>query len=181
MAGTDYYAALGVERTATDAEIKKAFRRLAQQWHPDVSSDPAAAERFKDLNEAYQVLSDPERRQRYDMFGAAGVEADVAAGFGGMGGFADIFDAFFGGAAGAARRGRPVRPPDHVRGGGPGHGEGDRVPGPRAVRDLRRQRRQARDGGDDLSAVQGPGRGPDGSPDDARPDGQRHDLSPLPR
>ena len=103
MARTDYYTTLGVERGATDAEIKKAFRRLAQQWHPDVNTDPAAAERFKELNEAYQVLSDPDRRQRYDLFGAAGVEADVAAGFGG---FADIFDAFFGGAAGA-RRGRP--------------------------------------------------------------------------
>jgi molecular chaperone DnaJ len=104
MAQTDYYTILGVERTATDAEIKKAFRRLAQQWHPDVSQDPQAAERFKELNEAYQVLSDPARRQRYDLFGAAGVEADVAAGFGG---FADIFDAFFGGAAGGSRRGRP--------------------------------------------------------------------------
>jgi molecular chaperone DnaJ len=104
MARTDYYATLGVERGATDAEIKKAFRRLAQKWHPDVSTDPEAADRFKDLNEAYQVLSDPDRRQRYDLFGAAGVEADVAAGFGG---FADIFDAFFGGATGTARRGRP--------------------------------------------------------------------------
>lgn len=104
MARTDYYTTLGVERGATDAEIKKAFRRLAQRWHPDVNTDPAAAERFKELNEAYQVLSDPDRRQRYDLFGAAGVEADVAAGFGG---FADIFDAFFGGAAGGARRGRP--------------------------------------------------------------------------
>src|SRR2546423_6270349 len=104
MARTDYYTTLGVERGATDAEIKKAFRRLAQQWHPDVSTDPEAAERFKELNEAYQVLSDADRRQRYDLFGAAGVEADVAAGFGG---FADIFDAFFGGAAGGTRRGRP--------------------------------------------------------------------------
>jgi molecular chaperone DnaJ len=103
MAQTDYYATLGIERTATDAEIKKAFRRLAQQWHPDVSQDPGAAARFKELNEAYQVLSDPERRQRYNLFGAAGVEADVA----GFGGFADIFDAFFGGATGGSRRGRP--------------------------------------------------------------------------
>ena len=104
MAATDYYATLGLDRSATDADVKKAFRKLAQKWHPDVSEDPAAAERFKELNEAYQVLSDPDRRQRYDLFGAAGVEADVAAGFGG---FADIFDAFFGGAAGGARRGRP--------------------------------------------------------------------------
>jgi molecular chaperone DnaJ len=106
MATTDYYGRLGVERGASEGEIKKAYRRLAQQWHPDVSTDPAAAERFKELNEAYQVLSDPERRQRYDVFGAAGVGADPAAGFGG---FADIFDAFFGGTAGTSgRRGRPA-------------------------------------------------------------------------
>ncbi len=69
----DYYAMLGVARTASDAEIKRAFRRLAQQWHPDVNKDPAADERFKQINEAYQVLSDPQRRQAYDMFGKAGV------------------------------------------------------------------------------------------------------------
>ena len=105
---TDYYAALGVDRGATDAEIKKAFRKLAQQWHPDVNSDPAAQERFKTINQAYQVLSDPERRQRYDLFGSAGIEGDPN--MAGFGGFADIFDAFFGGTAGAAggRRGRPA-------------------------------------------------------------------------
>ena len=104
---TDYYSTLGVPRGASDAEIKKAFRKLAQQWHPDVNQDPAAHDRFKAINEAYQVLSDPDRRQRYDMFGTAGVEGDP--GLGGFGGFADIFDAFFGGAAGggAGRRGRP--------------------------------------------------------------------------
>jgi molecular chaperone DnaJ len=102
----DYYATLGVERGASETEIKKAFRKLAQQWHPDVNKDPAAAERFKEINEAYQVLADPERRQRYDMFGSAGVGGDPAAGFGG---FADIFDAFFGGAAAGGRRaGRPA-------------------------------------------------------------------------
>lgn len=106
---TDYYGILGVERGASDAEIKKAFRKLAQQWHPDVSTDPAAHERFKEINEAYQVLSDPERRQRYDLFGVAGVGADGDPGMGGFGGFSDIFDAFFGGTAAgsSARRGRP--------------------------------------------------------------------------
>ena len=104
----DYYLVLGVERTATDAEIKRAYRKLAQQWHPDVNADPTAHDRFTEINEAYQVLSDPDRRQRYDMFGAAGL-GGAGTGFEGFGGFSDIFDAFFGGGAGAAsaRRGRP--------------------------------------------------------------------------
>src|SRR5215204_3075474 len=101
----DYYETLGVERNASDADIKKAYRRLAQQWHPDVNQEPEAAVRFKEISEAYQVLSDPERRQRYDLFGTVGTEGGP--GFGG--GFADIFDAFFGAAAaGAGRRGRPA-------------------------------------------------------------------------
>ena len=100
----DYYAVLAVTRTATDAEIKKSYRRLAQQWHPDVNKDAQAPQRFKEISEAYQVLSDPERRQRYDLFGTADV-GDAAAGFGG---FADIFDAFFGGNASGSRRGRPA-------------------------------------------------------------------------
>jgi len=104
MATIDYYAVLGVERGAADADVKKSFRRLAQQWHPDVNKDPAAPERFKEINEAYQVLSDPERRQRYDLFGTADL-GDAGAGFGG---FADIFDAFFGGNAATGRRGRPA-------------------------------------------------------------------------
>src|SRR3954451_13605389 len=103
----DYYLILGVERTATEAQIKRAYRKLAQQWHPDVNKEPAAEERFKEISEAYQVLSDPERRQRYDMFGRAGVGGNPGAGFQGFGGFGDIFDAFFGGAAAGARRGRP--------------------------------------------------------------------------
>src|SRR5689334_2815120 len=105
----DLYEVLGVERTASDAEIKRAFRKLAQQWHPDVNTDPVAQERFKEINEAYQVLSDPDRRQRYDMFGRAGADGGAGStGFEGFGGFSDIFDAFFGGgAATSARRGRP--------------------------------------------------------------------------
>src|SRR5829696_7041069 len=108
----DLYQVLGLERGASEAEIKRAFRKLAQQWHPDVNQDPEAASRFKEASEAYQILSDPERRQRYDMFGRAGVDGGAGgagAGFEGFGGFSDIFDAFFGGAAGgaAARRGRP--------------------------------------------------------------------------
>ena len=108
----DYYSVLGVERSATDAEVKKAFRRLAQQWHPDVNKDAEAPDRFKEINEAYQVLSDTEQRQRYDMFGKAGVGNGAAgggAGFDpGFAGFGDIFDAFFGGGATQTRRGRPA-------------------------------------------------------------------------
>ena len=107
----DFYEVLGVERGASDAEIKRAFRRMAQQWHPDVNDDPVAHDRFKEINEAYQVLSDPQRRQAYDLFGRAAVGggAGADAGFAGFGGFSDIFDAFFGAGGGTgARRGRPA-------------------------------------------------------------------------
>src|SRR3972149_12267983 len=94
----DYYDILGVERGATDADLKKAFRKLAQQWPPAVNRGEGADERFKEINEAYQVLSDPQRRQAYDMFGRAG-----AGGTGfdpgaqpGFGAFPGLFDAFFG-------------------------------------------------------------------------------------
>jgi molecular chaperone DnaJ len=113
----DLYDVLGVERSASDAEIKRAFRKLAQQWHPDVSTEPDAHDRFKEINDAYQVLSDPQRRQAYDMFGRAGLGGsgggDPFAGAAGFGGFADIFDAVFGGGmAGAARRARPTQGSD---------------------------------------------------------------------
>ncbi len=107
----DFYSILGVERGASDAEIKRAFRKLAQQWHPDVNRDAGADERFKEINEAYQVLSDPQQRQAYDMFGRAGLggTAGPEAPFG-FGGFGDLFDAFFGGAAGMAGTGGRRRP-----------------------------------------------------------------------
>jgi molecular chaperone DnaJ len=112
----DYYEVLGLERGAGDAEIKRAFRKLAQQWHPDVNTDPTAPDRFKEINEAYQVLSDPQRRQSYDMFGRAGAgvgDQGFGAGAAGFGGFSDIFDAFFGGSmAGGARRARPQQGSD---------------------------------------------------------------------
>ena len=109
----DYYDVLGVPRDADEAEIKRAFRRLAQRHHPDVDKVDGAEERFKELNEAYRVLSDRQRRSAYDMFGHAGVEGAAAGGFEGFGGgfgpFGDIFDAFFGGSpTGARRRGRVV-------------------------------------------------------------------------
>ncbi len=109
----DYYEVLGVGRSASDEEIKRAFRRAAQQHHPDVDRSDGAEERFKELNEAYRVLSDRQHRQAYDMFGHAGVDPS-GAGFGGFEGFGggfgpfgDIFDAFFGGSP-SGRRGRRV-------------------------------------------------------------------------
>jgi molecular chaperone DnaJ len=104
----DFYEVLGVPRGASDDEIKRAFRRLAQQWHPDVSTEPGSDERFKEIAEAYRVLADPQQRQAYDMFGRAGL-GDMGGGadpFAGFGGFGDIFDAFFGGAAAGGRRTR---------------------------------------------------------------------------
>lgn len=106
----DYYEVLGLPRGASDAEIKKAFRKLAQRWHPDVNTESGADHRFKEINEAYQVLSDPHRRRAYDLFGRTGLgEAGEEYGpFPGFGTFGDLFDAFFGGPArGAARRPRP--------------------------------------------------------------------------
>jgi molecular chaperone DnaJ len=109
----DYYDVLGVPKGASEDDLKKSFRKLAQQWHPDVNTSADAHDRFTEINEAYQVLSDPQRRQAYDMFGKAGVNGAGGEGygpFGGFQGFGDIFDAFFGGQAGAAggtRRGRP--------------------------------------------------------------------------
>ena len=99
----DYYETLGVPRGASAEEIKKAFRQQALKYHPDRNREPGASDRFKEVNEAYQILSDPERRTAYDRFGHAGVNGGGARGFegfGGFGGFGDIFDAFFGSASG---------------------------------------------------------------------------------
>jgi molecular chaperone DnaJ len=116
----DYYDVLGVPRDADDSEIKRAFRRLAQQHHPDVAGDEGSEERFKELNEAYRVLSDRQRRAAYDMFGHAGVDGAAAGGFEGFGGggfgpFGDIFDAFFGGAPAGSRRRTRVIPGADLR------------------------------------------------------------------
>jgi molecular chaperone DnaJ len=109
----DYYEVLGVDRGASEEEIKRAFRRLAQRHHPDVDQNDGADERFKELNEAYRVLSDRQRRQAYDMFGHAGVDGASAGGFEGFGGgfgpFGDIFDAFFGGSPAGVRGRRRVQ------------------------------------------------------------------------
>lgn len=92
----DYYEILGIARGASEDEIRRAFRSLARRYHPDVNKEPSAAETFKEINEAYEVLSDPDKRQRYDMFGHAGVEGAGAGFSGGFGPFADLFATFFG-------------------------------------------------------------------------------------
>src|SRR2546421_7044401 len=97
----DYYDVLGVSRDADDATIKKAFRRLARELHPDVNShDPQAEEKFKEAAEAYEVLSDPGRRATYDRFGHEGLRrGGYAPDFGSFGSVGDIFEAFFGGSS----------------------------------------------------------------------------------
>ena len=104
----DLYATLGVARDASPDEVKRAFRKLAMEYHPDRNKEPEAETRFKQVNAAYEVLSDTEKRARYDRFGAAGIGNAGAQGFSGhegFGGFGDIFDAFFRGTA--SRRAGP--------------------------------------------------------------------------
>src|SRR2546426_11644132 len=126
---TDYYVLLGVARSATDEQIRSAYRKLARQYHPDVNSASDAAERFKAITEAYEVLTDPQRRQRYDMFGST---------TGGLGdfGIGDLFETFFGGDL------RRREPPGPMRGAdlrmeveiellGAGQGRGGVLTGPR--------------------------------------------------
>lgn len=120
MSKRDYYEVLGVSQEASQEEVKRAYRKLARQYHPDVNKeDPEAADKFKEVAEAYEILSDPDKRSRYDQYGHADPtgQAGGAGGFGGFdggfgdfGGFGDIFDMFFGG-GGAQRRG-PQRGPD---------------------------------------------------------------------
>jgi molecular chaperone DnaJ len=110
----DYYDVLGISRDADEAEIKKAFRRLARELHPDVNShDPQAEEKFKEAAEAYEVLADAERRATYDRYGHDGLRSGgYAPNFEGFGSVADIFDAFFGGGgfSGAFGGGQPGGP-----------------------------------------------------------------------
>ena len=114
----DYYEVLGVGKNASDDEIKKAHRKLAKQYHPDLNKDnPDAAEKFKELNEAYEVLSDKDKRAKYDQFGFAGVDPNYGGGAGGYGGgfdmgdLGDIFGSMFGGFGGStrSRRNAPQR------------------------------------------------------------------------
>lgn len=96
----DYYEVLGVARDATPEDLKKAFRKQALQYHPDRNKAADASDKFKEVNEAYQVLSDPQRKAQYDQFGHDGMNGQAGRGFDGFegfGGFGDIFDSFFGG------------------------------------------------------------------------------------
>ena len=113
MTPRDYYETLGVPRGASPDEIKSAFRKLARQYHPDVSQEANAEERFKEINEAFAILSDEEKRAAYDRFGHAGVQ-----GQGGMPGgftvdFSDIFEDFFGGLGGFGRSSQRARNAPH--------------------------------------------------------------------
>lgn len=118
MANKDYYQTLGVERGASADEIKKAYRQLAKKYHPDLNRDDEnAAQKFKEVNEAYQILSDDQKRAQYDQFGSSAFDGSSGAGSGyggfggsGFGGFEDIFESFFGG--GASRRRGPARGSD---------------------------------------------------------------------
>ena len=126
MAKKDYYELLGVSKTATDAEIKSAFRKKAKEYHPDINKDPGAADKFKEINEAYEVLKDPNKRKQYDQFGSAAFENNGSGGFGGFGGFGNgnfsggfgnfgfddfdlgsIFDSFMGGSSSGRRKSSP--------------------------------------------------------------------------
>ena len=124
----DYYEILGVSKSAGEADIKKAYRNLAKKYHPDMNPNDKAAEKsFKEVNEAYEILSDPEKKSRYDSYGHAGIDPNINmgsdfGGFGGSGGFGfggidDILSTFFGGFSGSAsssstRRNAPLRGDD---------------------------------------------------------------------
>ena len=114
----DLYGALGISKGASESEIKKAYKKKARQYHPDVNKDPGAEDTFKDIQRAYSILSDPQKKAQYDQFGVADDSAG-GQGFGGFGGggfegggFEDIFDSFFGGSRSSGGRRGPTRGDD---------------------------------------------------------------------
>ena len=119
----DYYKTLGVDKNASDEEIKRAFRKLAKQYHPDVNKEEGAQEKFKEIGEAYSVLSDANKRKQYDQFGSAAFDGTGGSGFSGFGGggfsgfgfedfdLGDIFEQFMGGGSFGGRRGRNSKRP----------------------------------------------------------------------
>ncbi|MEW3594439.1 DnaJ domain-containing protein, partial [Enterococcus entomosocium] len=112
----DYYEVLGLQKGASDDEIKKAYRKLSKQYHPDINKEPDAEAKFKEISEAYEILSDSQKRAAYDQYGHAGTDPNYGGGYGGgfggfnsggfsgggFGGFEDIFESFFGGGGGRA-------------------------------------------------------------------------------
>jgi len=120
VAKRDYYEVLGVPRSADEGDIKKAYRKLARQYHPDVNpGDASAADKFKEVTEAYEVLSDTDKRAKFDRFGhaafdqaAGGGQGGFSGDFGGFGGMEDIFDMMFGGGGGRRQRSGPERGAD---------------------------------------------------------------------
>ncbi|HAB02595.1 MAG TPA: molecular chaperone DnaJ, partial [Pseudomonas sp.] len=112
MSKRDYYEVLGVERGASEADLKKAYRRLAMKYHPDRNpGDKESEDKFKEANEAYEVLSDASKRAAFDQYGHAGVDPSMGGGGAGFGGanfsdiFGDVFSDFFGGGRGGGRGG----------------------------------------------------------------------------
>src|SRR6266508_1823283 len=107
----DYYEVLGVARGASSDEIRRAFRKLARQYHPDVNGEAGAADQFKEVSEAYEVLSDASKRRDYDRFGHAGSGSFGSSGGAGFG-IDEIFETFFGGMGRGGRSRRPTRGAD---------------------------------------------------------------------
>ncbi len=117
MSKRDCYEVLGVQKGASADEIKRAYRKLARKYHPDVNKEPGADAKYKEINGAYQTLSDPNKRSQYDYYGHAGAgmgggQGAGFSGFEGFGEFSDIFDVFFGGGGGRGRRQGPSRGSD---------------------------------------------------------------------